>query len=250
MAGIINPTKIGISLDVDGTLVDSNRECYQRVCEVWKAQYNQDFPLNYEQFHSFRPNVARVEDYFTFSKIMIENDGNMPENANELHEEYLKLPINEKLKDMFYDSRKSKMADDKEAWIKENAVYNGVPEMMADIGNTGWNIFVVTSKNKEAVDEILSYHGFDKNIQKIYDKEDGKRSEQFAKASQERGIEIKNIIPYDDLLKQLKAAKSMGMYAVAAPQGYGINDEIVDEGFTLSFPDKFIETVETHLKSR
>jgi hypothetical protein len=111
-------------------------------------------------------------------------------------------------------------------------------------------VFVITSKNKEAVSEIISYHGLDKNIQTIYDKDDGKRPEQFKKASEERGLEMKRIIPYDDLLEQLMTAREMGMIPVAAPQGYGINSEIESHGFIMAWPHEFIETAEKIITMR
>ncbi len=248
MVEIINPKKIGIALDVDGTLVDTNFECYQRTKEAWEEKYNQEFPLSYEQFSSFRPMVARAEDYFSFSKMLIENNGILPKNAKDLNEKYLEDPDVSELKQLFYDMRKAKIAKDRKGWVEENKVYDGVPEMMEDLGKTGWDIFVITSKNRDAVSEILSYHGLDSNIGKVYDKDDGKRPEQFRKASEERGLEMKRIIPYDDLLKQLLAARELGMIPVAAPQGYGIIEEIKENGFLIAWPQKFVEVAENVIK--
>ena len=244
------PGKIGIALDVDGTLVDTNFECYKRVSEAWKRKYGQNFPLSYEQFSSFRPWVTRAEDYFSFSKIMIDNNFVLPRNAKELNEEYLRDPEISELRQLFYSSRDMKISEDKEGWIKENRVYEGVPEMMKSLEQTGWDVFIITSKNREAVKEILSYYGLDSGISKIYDKDDGKRPEQFRKASEERGIKIKNLIPYDDLLKQLLIARELGMTPIAAPQGYGIIEEIEAHGFLIARPNEFIRTVEKIIASR
>ena len=249
MSHIIIPSKIGISLDVDGTLVDSDRECYKRVCEAWSRQYDQEYPLSYEQFHSFRPLVSSVEDFFTYSKIMIDNECVLPENADEIHAEYLNNPNMMRMTEFFYANRKDIQSRNMVEWVKENPVYEGVPDMFDDLSKTRWNVFVVTSKDRNSVQAILSYHGFDRGIMNIYDKEYGKRPQQFAKASAGMGIDIKNIIPYDDLLKQLQAAKSLGMFAVGAPQGYGINEEIERAGFTLAYPNEFTSTVEEHLRN-
>jgi phosphoglycolate phosphatase-like HAD superfamily hydrolase len=250
MAEVIIPSKIGIALDVDGTLVDTNFECYQRTKEAWETKYNQDFPLTYEQFSSFRPLVKIAEDYFSFSKMWIGNNGVLPVNAKDVNERYLMDPDVSELKELFYALRKAKTEKDKKGWVEENKIYDGVPEMMENLGKTGWDVFVITSKNREAVSEILSCHGLDSNIGKIYDKDDGKRPEQFKKASEERDLEMKRIIPYDDLLEQLMSARELGMIPVAAPQGYGINKEIEAHGFLIAWPQEFIETAEKIIKMR
>jgi len=250
MVEILLPQKIGIALDVDGTLVDTAFECYKRTKEAWEHKYGEEFPLSYDQFREFRPFVAHAEDYFSYSRMMIENDGKLPENAKELNEKYLKNPDINELKTLFYEMRKRKMNEDKEGWIKENKVYEGVTEMMKNLGETEWDVFVATSKDKKSVEEILGYHGLDKTIKAIYDKDDGKRPEQFMKASKERGIEIPHMIPYDDLPKQLLIARDMGMSPIAAPQGYGIQEEIEKEGFPFAWPTEFIDKVERVIKER
>ncbi len=44
-----------MALDVDGTLVDTNSEYYNRVREAWQYKYGSSFPLSYEQISSLRP---------------------------------------------------------------------------------------------------------------------------------------------------------------------------------------------------
>ena len=40
MVDILKPRRIGIALDFDGTLVDSNPKIYRRVAETWRRKYN------------------------------------------------------------------------------------------------------------------------------------------------------------------------------------------------------------------
>lgn len=252
MASAGNPGKIGIALDVDGTMFDTNPACYQRACDAWGKQYHgNNFPLTYEQFDSFRPMVTRAEDYFSFTFMMIDHDGKLPANARELNEKsYRGYAECEPLKKLFYDSRREKMADDRAGWCAENPVYGGVQEMMDQLGNTDWKIFIVTSKDKDAVQSLLTHYNLGGNIGEIYDKDVGKRLAQFTKASGELGIEIANIIPYDDLLAQLLAARSLGMTPVGAPQGYGIEKEMKENGFPLAWPLELVGKVEDMLRSR
>lgn len=248
MANVIISTKIGIALDVDGTLADTNWECYQRVKEAWEEHYKAGFPLDYGTFGFFRRHVADAGQYFSFSKMVQENNGVLPQNAKELDKEYLNHPDIPVLKQLFYDFRKAKIQDDKLGWLSESKLYDGVKDMVTDLGKTGWNVFVVTSKNAEAVKEILQHNGIEQ--MDIYDKSFGARINQFGQAASNRNIEIPNIIPYDDLLPQLLAARSLGMTPIAAAQGYGDNKEIKENGFELALPDQFIEAVETNLKRR
>jgi beta-phosphoglucomutase-like phosphatase (HAD superfamily) len=241
MTNIIIPHKIGVALDVDGTLIDTNRECYERVREAWQDKYHNDFPLSYEQFLSFRPWVRRSEDYFSFSRMMIDNKGSLPENFKELNDEYLSHPDIQSLKELFYEHRERKMKADIYGWLAENNVYEGIPEMVSDLEREGWIIFVITSKDRKSVEQLLSHYNLDGPIARIFDKDYGDRIEQFAKASNELRIEPTNILTYDDLLPQLQAARSCGMKPICAPQGYGIKEEIEKAGFPFAFPNQFIK---------
>jgi len=244
MVDVIIPSNIGVALDIDGTLVDSNRECYQRVCEVWESEYGTDYPLTYEQFHSFRPLVERVSDFFSLSYIFMENDGTMPEDSAEILEAYKNDEHATRMGKEFYKMRDVRKKEDMEGWLADNRVYEGVPEMMQQLGETGWDVFAVTSKDEDSVRKLLDFHGFDGTVKSVYDKETGKgRKEQFTRASEERGVPFDRMVSYDDIPNQLLAAMDLGMTPVAATQGYGDREEIVKHNFTPSLPRDFVERV-------
>jgi len=147
---ILIPRRIGIALDCDGTLLDTNRECYKRTCEAWAKIYGAEFPLNYEQFYSFRPKVKKAQDYFNFSVDFMKEKGVATPEKFDV-EAFTKL---------FYDLRKEKQAYDEAGWLAENTLYEGVPEMMAQLEQTPWDVFVTTSKDSASSVSCLKTQEF------------------------------------------------------------------------------------------
>jgi phosphoglycolate phosphatase-like HAD superfamily hydrolase len=230
--------KIGVALDVDGTLVDSNRECYKRTSEAWMETYRCKFPLTYEEFYSFRPKVKKVQDYFNFSADLLKAGGKVvPEPF-----------YAEALTKLFYSFRAEKQAADMKAWLAENPAYEGIPEMMAQLKQTLWDVFVVTAKDRASVNSVLG--SIDCEVSAIYDKDIGGRDKQFAKACVEKSLENTNIVTYDDIVGQLVEAKKLGVTPVWAPQGYGIKADAESGGFVSAWPVEFVPLVEKIFSSR
>jgi phosphoglycolate phosphatase-like HAD superfamily hydrolase len=246
---IITPKKVGIALDVDGTTMDTNFECYMRTSEAWQEMYGQEFPLTYKQFASFRPLVKNAEHYFTFSTMMLGNNGRLPDEAVRINDEIMANPNPEivRFKELFLKFRDDKIANDKPGWLAEQKMYGDVDIMMRELGQTDWRTFVVTSKNEAAVRELFRHYGLPEVP--IFDVTIGKeRAKQFARASADTGIELARIIPYDDLVGQLQAAQKLGMTPVGAPQGYNNGaEELGSLGIPVAFPADFVRTVESKI---
>ena len=241
---ILTPKKYGVALDVDGTLADTNRECYARVQDAWYSRFHLPFPLDYDQFRSFRPGVKRVEDYFTLSARFMQHDAFI-ESPPLLTDEGVGI-----MTATFYDKRKEKQAQDMPGWLSENPAYDGAAGMMQALSATGWDVFAVTSKDEASVRALLDHHKL-AGVSQIFDRETGKnRKEQFGRAASDRGVELGNTVAYDDLLPQLLEARENSVHPIWAPQGYGVKADIEAAGIQAAWPNEFVAAVEEVFRQR
>ncbi len=204
-----------VLLDVDGALIDSVPELYRTTCKMWQDLYSQPFPLNEERFTAERPNITTMLDYFSIINGILEE--------MEYDDEIISAP---ELKQAFYDKRKERMATSRDEWIAENTLYDGVPEMLAELQAMGIINAVVSSKNEGAIRELFKYHDISKYFKTIVALEKGGRTEQFRLALDNLGIQPQDTIAYDDQGKNLIVARDMGIVPVGAPQGYAKPGEL------------------------
>ena len=221
-------------MDVDGAQIDSVGECFDRVVETWPDLFGSNYPLSYKQFRDFRDKVSVIEDFYSLSNALIK-DGKISEKAvEEIRESFAKSENGKKAHNAFYQSRENGMKQNLAAWLDRQNLYEGVPEMMKGLEERDIAMYVVTSKNAEAVQQLLGHHGLMHYIKKIFDKNIGKRPAQFKRVEEETGIIPAQTVAYDDLAENLNIARNLGIYPIAAPQGYDKPENL--EGFTKAFP--------------
>ena len=221
-------------MDVDGAQVNTNTECFDRVRETWPEIYGQEYPLNFQQFSSFRDKVVVIEDYYGLSEAMIKNGIIPVSEAGKIRDDFAKSEKGKKAHKAFYASRENTMKQDMKAWLDRQNLYEGVPDMFEGLKERDIAMYVVTSKNAEAVQQLLGNYELLKYIKKIFDKSIGKRPTQFKRVEEETGIKPIETAAYDDLSENLIIARDMGIYPIAAPQGYDRPENLRE--FTKAYP--------------
>jgi|GEM_PF-2166221 len=225
--------KRAIYLDVDGAQIDTAGECFDRVAETWHEIFGSRYPLSFCQFRSFRDKVVVIEDFYSLSYVMIKN-GTIPENVDKIRDDFAKSEKGRHSHKAFYDSREKAMQQNLKAWLDRQNLYEGVPEMLDGLKARDIAMYVVTSKNAEAVKQLLGNYDLLRYIKKIFDKNIGKRPAQFKRVEEETGIKPNETVAYDDLSENLIIAKYTGIYPIAAPQGYDKPENL--EGFEKAYP--------------
>lgn len=227
----------GVALDVDGTAADTVRENYNRMVETWIALHGRRYPIPFAIFRDvIRPEMTRVEDYFSATFAILDNDMTIPGDLPQLAKTYRRDEALGHL-DMFYRTRESRKAKDMPGWLAEQSLYPGVPEMLRQLDDMGIGMWVVSSKDGKTVRDLWVFNNLP-DFRGIYDKDSGKRPEQFKSFLQDTNIPPSMVVVYDDMGENLAIAANLGMLPVAAPQGYDLSERVdaYRQSLPLDFP--------------
>lgn len=119
----------------------------------------------------------------------------------------------------------------------ENAVYDGVPEMLEAAAGLAGTLFVVTAKPRHAATRILAHFGLTRHFHGIYGAEpDGRFDEKAALIAHliERGmIRAESAVLVGDRHLDMKAARAHRIRAIGALWGFGDREELVEAGADL-----------------
>ncbi len=230
----------GIALDMDGTVADSARENYYRIVETWADLHDgKQFPLPYEVvLRDIRPHILMIEDYFSAIFAVLDNDGVVPQDLPGLSKSYRRDDARVH-REKFYQRRDVKKRNDMAGWIAEQPLYQGVPGMLKqlnEMGIMGIGTWVVSSKKAKDIRDMWEFNNLPMP-EGIYDQDHGERPDQLRAFQEDTKIPTQRIIVYDDAAMNLAVARSLGMHAVAAPQGYELPDRI--SGYRQALPSQF-----------
>lgn len=121
-----------------------------------------------------------------------------------------------------------------EVGLFENAVYAGVPEMLADLTGRGLALFVASSKPKVYVDRILDHFGLTGAFAAVYGSElDGTRTDKrdlLAHALADAGVAPTAATMIGDRAHDAIGARHHRMRFVGALYGFGSRPELEAEG--------------------
>jgi len=119
----------------------------------------------------------------------------------------------------------------------ENAVYEGVPEMLEAAARLAGTLLVVTAKPRHAATRILSHFGLARHFHGIYGAEPGGRFDHKAELIGhliERGvIRAQSAVMVGDRHLDMAAARAHRIRAIGALWGFGDRRELTDAGADL-----------------
>ena len=117
-----------------------------------------------------------------------------------------------------------------ERGMYENALYPGVPEMLAVLTAAGHALFVATSKPRVYAEKIVAHFGLSRHFRRVHGAElDGTRTakgELIRHILATEGIEARQTVMVGDREHDLIGAGENGLRAVAAGWGYGSREEL------------------------
>ena len=123
-----------------------------------------------------------------------------------------------------------------EKGIYENAVYDGVPEMLEALQKAGCTLAVATSKPEAFAEQILAYFGLSKYFTAVAGASMGGTSKPIVirKALQKLGTEpSRRVLMVGDREHDVLGAKEVGLPSLGVLYGYGSEAELCEAGADL-----------------
>ena len=116
----------------------------------------------------------------------------------------------------------------------ENRVYDGIPEVLTTLSQSGQRLFVATSKPHVFATRIIEHFGLRHHFEHVFGSElDGRRvdkSDLLAYALQTVAVDPAKTLMIGDRSHDMVGAKNNGMQAIGVLYGYGSQDELIGAG--------------------
>ncbi len=119
----------------------------------------------------------------------------------------------------------------------ENEVYPGVPELLSQLHEDGYPLYVVTAKPRVYADRIIRHFGLDRCFIEVYGPElDGRFDEKRELVGfilHQRRLDPRRTVMIGDRASDIESGRAYGTLAIGVTYGFGALDEI-----TAAKPDR------------
>lgn len=119
----------------------------------------------------------------------------------------------------------------------ENQVYPGIPELLSQLHDAGYPLYVVTAKPKVYADRIVRHFGLDRCFIEVYGPElDGRFDEKRELVGfilHERRLNPRRTVMIGDRASDIESGRAYGTCAIGVTYGFGSFEEI-----TAAKPDR------------
>jgi len=116
----------------------------------------------------------------------------------------------------------------------ENAIYEGIDDVLTALGNSGHRLFVATSKPHVFADRIIDHFGLRHHFERVFGSElDGTRVDKgdlLEYALNEAAADPSRTLMIGDRSHDMVGARNNGMGAIGVLYGYGSKDELIGAG--------------------
>jgi phosphoglycolate phosphatase len=116
----------------------------------------------------------------------------------------------------------------------ENAIYDGIDDVLTALGNSGHRLFVATSKPHVFADRIIDHFGLRHHFERVFGSElDGTRVDKgdlLEYALNEAAVDPSRTLMIGDRSHDMVGARNNGMKAIGVLYGYGSKDELIGAG--------------------
>jgi phosphoglycolate phosphatase len=117
---------------------------------------------------------------------------------------------------------------------RENAVYPGVPDMLAAAARAGLRAFLCTTKPQHFAEKIVAHFGLGEFLSGVYGASfDGRfddKADLLAHLLAHEGLEGRNCLMIGDRKHDIRAARRNGARSLGVLWGYGSRTELVEAG--------------------
>jgi len=218
-----------VALDFDGVICDSIIECalvgfnaYAKLFlqkEVYITAKEELPQIKLEKFRKLRPYIKKGWEYVIIHKIIEENID--ISNWGE-YLEFLSKFEGENIECIFYDERMKFKKFDSLKWFEANPIY---PPILNSLRKTEKKLYIVTTKKKEFVLEILKNQEIEIREEKILTTFSNKsKKELLQEIAEKECVEVQEIIFVEDNVQSLIDVKDLGTVNYLAEWGY-VNEE-------------------------
>jgi phosphoglycolate phosphatase len=118
--------------------------------------------------------------------------------------------------------------------LYENAVYDGIAEVLKALGESGRRLFVATSKPHVFAERIVAHFGLRRHFEHVFGSElDGTRvdkSDLLAYALKTTAVDPAKTLMIGDRSHDMVGAKNNGMKGIGVLYGYGTPEELTGAG--------------------
>lgn len=112
----------------------------------------------------------------------------------------------------------------------ENEVFPGIPELLRQLYEDGYPLYVVTSKPKVYADRIIHHFGFERFFIEVYGPElDGRFDEKVELVGyilQQRSLDPKRTMMIGDRARDIESGRAHGTRTIGVTYGFGALEEI------------------------
>jgi len=112
----------------------------------------------------------------------------------------------------------------------ENEVYPGIPELLRQLRDDGYPLYVVTSKPKVYADRIIRHFGFEHFFIEVYGPDlDGRFDEKVELVGfvlQQRSLDAKSTVMIGDRARDIESGRAHGTRTIGVTYGFGTPEEI------------------------
>lgn len=112
----------------------------------------------------------------------------------------------------------------------ENEVYPGIPELLGELHNDGYALYVVTSKPTVYAERIIRHFGLERFFIEVYGPElDGRFDEKRELVGfilHERSLDPRRTVMIGDRASDIESGRAYGSLAIGVTYGFGTLDEI------------------------
>jgi phosphoglycolate phosphatase len=113
----------------------------------------------------------------------------------------------------------------------ENEVYPGVPELLQTLRESGYTLYVVTSKPKVYSDRIIQRFGFDRHFIEVYGPELNGRFDEKVELIEfilrERALDPRRTVMIGDRARDIESGRAHGTRTLGVTYGFGPPEEII-----------------------
>jgi phosphoglycolate phosphatase len=118
--------------------------------------------------------------------------------------------------------------------LYENGVYDGIGDVLTELGQSGRRLFVATSKPHVFAERIIDHFGLRHHFERVFGSElDGTRGDKshlLEYALHETAVDPSRATMIGDRSHDMVGARNNGMKAVGVLYGYGSRDELLQAG--------------------
>ncbi len=128
-------------------------------------------------------------------------------------------------------------------------VFAGIPEAITELHEQGYKLYIVSSNDKEAINNILKKHGLDTYISDIYS-----GTSLFGKAKRLNSLIRKEHLDKDqcvyigDETRDIEATKQIGMRCIAVEWGYSTPEALKSFGpeYMVTMPNELTKVLQAN----